>query len=577
MCGIAVSIRSADAAGDVGRMTAAQMHRGPDGRGSYENPAGDVALGHARLAIIDRSAAAAQPMRSRDGRLAIVFNGEVYNYRELRHELGDSGFTSHSDTEVVLAAYERWGAECLGRLIGMFAFVIWDDHHQRAFVARDRFGVKPLFYAWRPDGALLFGSEVKALHAAGIAADPDPVAWATYFVHGVSDHGERTFWRHIHALPAGHSLTFEHGRCRVSRWYDFAAATGEVDTRSDAEVIDEYAQLLRDSVRLRFRADVPVGINLSGGLDSSTLLGVVDSLDDDTRAVTAFTFVTGDDRYDELPWVRQMLAGRRHPLVVSRLDAAEVPELALSMHAAADQPVGGLPTLAYARLFEAARAHGVTVLLDGQGMDEQWAGYSYYASPATAGLVQGSRDRALRLECLAPEFRALAEPPPAPQPFDDPVRNLQYRDLFVTKIPRALAYNDRASMRASTELREPFLDHRLVELAVRQPAVRKIAGGEHKRLLRQISRRWMDDGLVSAPKRPVQTPQREWLRGPLRAWSGDVLAAALIAHPGWLDRAGVLRAWSSYCSEQQDNSFFIWQWISLGLNHLAREVPCESA
>ena len=574
MCGIAASTHSPEALAHVHRMMSVQAHRGPDGRGDYVNPAADTALGHTRLAIIDRTPGGAQPMRGRDGRLTISFNGEIYNYRELRRELGGHAFASQSDTEVVLAAYERWGADCLRRFVGMFAFVIWDDRRRELFAARDRFGVKPLFYG-RSGAAVLLASEVKALHAAGIPAEPDPVAWASYFVHASSDHGARTFWRGIQALPAGHLLTVRDGNISVRRWYDFASAVGAEDTRPDDDVIEEYGELLRDSVRLRFRSDVPVGINLSGGLDSSTLLGVVDSLDDDTRAVSAFTFVTGDPRYDELPWVKQMLAGRRHPLVISQLSAEEVPDLAVSMQAAADAPFGGIPTLAYARLFEAARSSGVTVLLDGQGMDEQWAGYSYYATPATPGVVQGTRQSPMRPDCLHAEFRALAEPPDAAAPFGDPLRDLQYRDLFVTKLPRALAYNDRASMRSSVELREPFLDHRLVELAVRQPASRKIAGGRHKRLLRDLAQRWIGDGVIEAPKRPVQTPQREWLRERLRPWSEEMLAIAVAAQPGWLDRAAVTRAWADYCGDAHDNSFFVWQWISLGLSCMRNEVRCE--
>jgi asparagine synthase (glutamine-hydrolysing) len=249
------------------------------------------------------------------------------------------------------------------------------------------------------------------------------------------------------------------------------------------------------------------------------------------------------------------------------------------MQAASDEPFGGIPTLAYARLFETARAQGVTVLLDGQGMDEQWAGYSYYADPgpvAARAIVQGSRHAALRPDCLDPEFAALAEPLAPGEPFGDRLRDLQFRDLFVTKIPRALRYNDRASMRASTELREPFLDHRLVELAVRQPADRKLRAGEQKRLLREIASGLLPSAVVAAPKRPVQTPQREWLRGELRDWSSDLIELGLDAQPAWFNRAAILEAWSSYCAGDHDNSFYVWQWISLGLGHAVRGVPCES-
>jgi asparagine synthase (glutamine-hydrolysing) len=210
----------------------------------------------------------------------------------------------------------------------------------------------------------------------------------------------------------------------------------------------------------------------------------------------------------------------------------------------------------------------VVVLLDGQGMDEQWAGYDYYerAAQSTATLIQGSRDAALRPDGLAPAFRALAEPFAMPHPFSDPVQNLQYRDARFTKIPKALRFNDGISMQASTELREPFMDHRLFELALRQPRERKISGGRRKVLLRDVMSQLLGDDVVEAPKRPVQTPQREWLRGPLREWAGGCIDDAIAAHGGgWLDKATVRSAWRDYCAGEADNSFFVWQWVSLGM------------
>jgi asparagine synthase (glutamine-hydrolysing) len=233
-----------------------------------------------------------------------------------------------------------------------------------------------------------------------------------------------------------------------------------------------------------------------------------------------------------------------------------------------DEPFGGLPTLAYARVFERARERGVVVLLDGQGMDEQWAGYDYYRDlgEETGGLVQGSHERPVRPECLIPELRACAARPRTERPFPDDLRNLQYRDLRYTKLPRALRFNDRASMRSSTELREPFLDHRLIELALRQPADRKIRDGVHKWLLRSLAADLLPEGVVEAPKRPVQTPQREWLRGPLHGWADDLIETALGSYGGsWLDAAAVRQEWRAFSQGAADNSFFVWQWISLGM------------
>jgi asparagine synthase (glutamine-hydrolysing) len=586
MCGIATIVGPGWDQAQLESMLRAQAHRGPDDTGTYVADDGIVGLGNNRLSILDLSAAGRMPMRSADGSLLITFNGEVYNYLELRRELADYPFRSGNDTEVVLAAYERWGEACLDRLIGMFAFALWDAPERKLFAARDRFGVKPLHYHERSDGTLLLASEIKALHGAGVPAKPDPVAWATYLTYGLSDHGERTFWDGIHSVPPGHALVWRDGVSSVRRWYDLAERVGEAeDVRSDAAVEDEYLALATEAVRFRFRSDVPVGINLSGGVDSSTLLALVDRLGGLEAEVAAFTFTTGDPRYDELPWVRQMLAGTRHPLVVSELSPEQVPELALSVQRAEDEPFGGLPTLAYARLFETAREHGTIVLLDGQGMDEQWAGYDYYSAHLTEfpsgpaiGPVQGSRDASLRPDCLTAEFRALAEPLLPPRAFPDALRARQYVDACFAKIPRALRFNDRVSMRASTELREPFLDHRLVELAFRQPAARKISNGTHKALLRRIVSSLVPGGVVDAPKRPLQTPQREWLRGPLASWAEALIDEAVAVYGGtWLEQEGIRSAWREYCSSPADNSHPVWQWLNLGLWHQLCLAPDRQA
>jgi len=577
MCGIAGVFgfqgQQAELTQTLSRMVASQHHRGPDAEGLYFDPSGTAALGHNRLSIIDLSELGRQPMSNHDGRLQIVFNGEIYNYRELRRELSDYPYRSQTDTEVIFAAFEKWGTSCLDHFIGMFAFLLWDEREGRLFAARDRFGVKPLYYAVTTTGTLLIASEIKALHAAGISREPDATAWSNYLSAGLYDHSARTFWQGIQALPAGHALTWQPDEFDSTSWYKLSERVGnEFDERPTAQVQAEYLELLTESVKLRFRSDVPVGINLSGGLDSATLLGLVQRVQGAESAVKAFTFTTGDENYDELPWVRQMLARTKHPAIICQLAPEEVPALAASVQAYEDEPCGGLPTLAYAKLFEQARAEGVTVLLDGQGMDEQWAGYDYYRAAlngsAPTHLVQGTQDSPVRPECLTPEFRALAASDELPQPFPDRLRNLQYRDTCFTKIPRALRFNDRISMRATTELREPFLDHRLFEIAFRQPAERKIADGAQKWFLRQLAKRLLPQDLVEAPKRPLQTPQREWLRGPLRPWVEALLDQALSVYGGeWLNGNAVHQQWQLFRQGASDNSFYIWQWLSLGLLH----------
>jgi asparagine synthase (glutamine-hydrolysing) len=572
MCGIAGIVGRA--AADVERleaMVASQEHRGPDARGIWSDPGGLCRLGHNRLAIIDLSAAGRQPMASADGRWHIVFNGEIYNYRELKDDLPEYPFRTRTDTELVLAAWARWGESCLDRFLGMFAFLLWDTREQRLFAVRDRFGVKPLYYAEMPDGGLLFASEIKALQAAGAGLEADAATWATYLATGASDHEEATFWDGVRSLPAGHRLLWRNGRSELACWYALPERVGpECDTRSSEVVAEEVRTLLEESVRLRFRADVPVGINLSGGLDSSTLLGLVRAVQGPESDVKAFTFVTGDPAYDELPWVRRTLERTHHPLVVAALAPSDVPALAESVACSQDEPFGGLPTVAYARLFEVARAAGVVVLLDGQGMDEQWAGYDYYAlarAGVPAGLVQGARGPVTRPACLTPEFRRLARPFAPSKPFGgDCLRDLQWRDIRFTKLPRALRFCDRVSMRSSTELREPFLDHRLVELALRQPPEHKLRDGQSKWLLRRITGQLLPEGVVEAPKRPLQTPQREWLRGPLKGWTESCIEQALLAFGGgWLEAPAVRAQWRRYVAEGEESSFHVWQWINLGL------------
>lgn len=578
MCGIVGILGDNFRALELAAMVSSQGHRGPDGEGIYIDPQKRAGLGHNRLSIIDLSEAGRQPMFSADGRHVITYNGEIYNYLELRREL-ESGyeFRTRTDTEVLIAAYQKWGIGCLDRLIGMFAFVIWDETKGSAFAARDRFGVKPFYYHQKNDGTLVFASEIKAIHAAGVRRVPDDATWATYLSNGLYDHTERTFWKGIQCLPPGHFLEWKDGSARITCWYDIAERSGnEFDSRPEAVVAEEYLALMRESVKFRFRSDVPVGINLSGGLDSSTLLGLVHDVQGADSDVKAFTFTTGDESYDELPWVEQMLAMTNHQLVDCRLRAKDVQMLAESVQYHQDEPFGGLPTLAYSNVFKAARENGVTVLLDGNGMDEQWAGYDYYQTTMNGhapSLIQGTNERPVRPDCLDPEFRGLAQELDFPTVYPDKLRNTQYRDARFTKIPRAMRFNDRISMQYSTELREPFLDHRMFELALRQSPERKIQKGIRKAMLRQISQKLVPNGVSEAPKRPMQTPQREWLRGELNEWASEKIESALsgFARP-WLDAASVRSAWKDFTAGKGDNSFFIWQWITLSLIDQTKEI-----
>lgn len=573
MCGIALGCGQGWNRRQLEDMVSLQNHRGPDDRGLYIDEKNKIGFGHSRLSIIDLSNAGHQPMNSADGSLWIVFNGEIYNYLELRSELSSYPFRSQTDTEVIIAAYQRWGKKCLEHFIGMFSLALWDEGNRKLFVARDRFGVKPLYWYRRPGGGILLASEIKALHAAGVPREPDPVTWATYLSSGMYEHGSRTFWRDIQQIPPGGWLEWDpENGFHTGIWYDPADAVGRLgsDEREDGIVIEEAISLLEESVTLRFRSDVPVGICLSGGLDSSLLVGLVNRIYGPDSQINAFTFYCGDPNYDETPWVELMLKETRHPWHPCLLDADMIPRLAAEVQQFQDEPFGGFPTLGMALIYHAALSKGVTVLLDGNGMDEAWAGYEYYQRSASinsaVGPVQGSRSPATRPDCLKREFAALSESFQAPTPFEDPLKNLQYRDIRHAKIPRAMRFSDRVSMMFSREVREPFLDHRLVELGLRQPASRKLRDGHGKWLLRQVARNLIPEGVYEAPKRPIQTPQREWLRESLSGWAGELIEEGLAGWGcDWLDKQKVRAEWRLFCEQGADNSFPIWQWLSIGL------------
>lgn len=562
MCGIAGIIGDYNPI-QLDAMLASQHHRGPDATGRYYD-AGFAALGHNRLAIIDLSEQSNQPFFDFSGRYVVVFNGEIYNYIELKKELEPHyPFKTESDTEVLLAAYLQWGKSCLKKFNGMFSFAIWDAQEKQLFAARDRFGVKPFYYAFRED-AFYFSSEIKALHAAGISEAPNEKVWASYFAYGSYGNPDTTFWEGVAQLPGGHFLDYQNGKLIVQKWYFFEEEVAkQPQNLSYAQAKAHYLALLNDSIRLRFRADVPVGFNVSGGLDSSVLLAMVNHLGAEGATINAYTFYTGNSDYDELPWVEAMMAHTQNPLQKVLLQANEIPKLSQKMGFQQDEPYGGIPTLAYAKLFEQARKDKVLVLLDGQGMDEQWAGYDYYTQNNEA-TIQGVTESPYKINMLSAAFLEMAEKPVYPKPFNDEVLNKQYRDLFYTKIPRALRFNDRTSMTFSTELREPFLDYRLVEFAFSLPLEFKIKEGVTKFMLREIASDYLSDALVFAPKRPLQTPQREWLAEDLAPWVRDCFETIVHSpYAKWFDTKALQKELQLYFEGNIQSSFHIWQCLSL--------------
>ena len=561
MCGILGIIGKKAQKNTLLSMAKSQKHRGPDFTGTWEESG--VCLGHNRLSIIDLSEMANQPFSDKENRYQLIFNGEIYNYIELRKEL-NYNFKTSSDTEVLFAAYLKWGEGCLHKLNGMFSFAIWDQHEKKLFAARDRFGVKPFYYHVNND-SFYFASEIKALHAAHIHKIPNKKVWASYLAYGSYGMPNETFWEGIEQLPASHYLTYVEGKLAIKKWYFFEKEIEKYQQSKPYEQVKkEYTDLLKNSIDLRFRADVSVGFNVSGGLDSSALLTFV-NLQENKENIKAFTFYTNDERYDELPWVEEMISLTENPLVAVLLKTDEVESLTENITHHQDEPFGGIPTLAYSKIFERARAENVLVLLDGQGMDEQWAGYDYYTKKDEA-TIQGVNKSPFKQDVLSKEMLRISEKPQYPKPFKDDLLNKQYRDLFYTKIPRALRFNDRVSMAHSTELREPFLDYRLVEFAFAQPLEYKIKNGIQKSLLREIVSKHLNDAISYAPKRPLQTPQREWLGNDLEVFVTDsLLKIEKSEMSSWFDLEKLKKEWQNYLAGDNQSSFHIWQWLSVSM------------
>lgn len=564
MCGISGIIGQKANKENITKMTDALYHRGNDAIEHWVKE--DVALGHNRLSIIDLQEASNQPFQKENSPWVLVYNGEIYNYIELKNELTQEGhtFITQSDTEVLYQAFLHWGEACLERLNGMFAFAFWNTETRELFAARDRFGVKP-FYYYHDEENFIFASEIKAIRKL-IETNLNEKLLANYLAFGSYGMPHESFFEGINQLPGGHLLSYKENELEVKQWYDFVSRTNEkikaLKDISESEAKEAYKLLLHDSIQLRFRADVPVGFTISGGVDSSLLLALVNQREE-AKDIKAFTFYTNDERYDELPWVEQMVTKTKTQLVKVLLTADEVKERHQQLSKIQDEPYGGIPTIAYTKVFETMAKQGVKVILDGQGMDEAWAGYDYYQDNST-NTIQGQTNASpFKTNVLATSFLAKAEKPTYPKPFEDDVLNKQYRDLFYTKIPRALRFNDRVSMASTTELREPFLDYRLVEYAFSLPEEMKISNQQGKYLLRQILSDYSKN-VAFAPKRPLQTPQREWLANELDVLVEKSLSSIEKSNFAVLfDIPKLKEEWKKYQQGEQDSSFHIWQWISI--------------
>jgi asparagine synthase (glutamine-hydrolysing) len=547
MCGIA-GIFDRDGGNDasaVSRMLDVQAHRGPDGCGTWADPG--IVLGHRRLAFLDLSHEGAQPMSFGEDRWVITYNGEIYDYVETRATLERLGhsFRSTSDTEVLLAAYAEWGTDCLHRLNGMFAFAIWDRRERTLFVGRDRLGVKPLVYTW--DGKRFgFASEAKALHAAGLApGGMNPDAVYEYLARGYTSAG-RSFHADVHVLEPGHAMLVTQDKpLRTWQWWN--PERGEdAAFGSASDWAERIGELLDDAVRIRLRADVPVGAHLSGGLDSSAIAAAAARHHAGNDPLQTFTGAFVDDAAsDERTWSRSVAAHTGAQLHEVEIGVDQLAENFARILWHMDEPIAGPGVFPQMMVSDLVARTGVKAVLGGQGGDELFGGYLRHralhyklragGNAGTAGRIGG----ALELARLARgEWRRVrrtstratdADLAPA---FLDQVdasvrdgvrlsalshasaRELMWHDLRAY-LPALLHVEDRTSMAASIESRTPLLDYRLVEMALRIPEELLFAHGDPKPLLRRAVRDWLPADVTNRrDKKGFPTPLQYWRERP---------------------------------------------------------------
>lgn len=595
-------------------------HRGPDGSGVQTF--GVAGLAHRRLKIIDLTDAAKQPMTNEDGSIGLIYNGEIYNYRELRPELERAGhrFASATDSEVILHGYEQWGFECLHRLNGMFAFALWDHARQRLWLVRDRLGVKPLFYALSPSG-LSFGSEVKAvLDDPAVDRALDYEALAYYLALNYLP-APFTLFKQIRQLEPGQQLVAgADGGVQMSHYWDLRF-DNDPPPRSETSWRDELDAMMDDAVRIRLRSDVPFGVFLSGGVDSSGVASWMSRHLD--TPVQAFTASFREDSYNELRYARMAAAATGAELHEHVIDADAAMVLpAIVAHA--EEPTADSSMVAVYHLAQFARQR-VTMVLSGDGADDMLAGYethqAYYLQRAYHALPRLFRQGVIRpiveslptsyekvsLESKLKRFvaagdldwqaahaswrmifspsqrqRLLAPIPGHPEAASDatdlykawfkrtnardPLNQMLYVDTMLYLPADMLVKIDRMTMAHGLEAREPYLDYRVVELCARMPASLKLHRLRHKKhILKQVLRGRVPDQVLFRKKQGFNVPKAHWIRSGLRDFVNDVLAPSRVRAMNVLDPAVVTELVESHFSGRRDRSHEIWSLLVLSL------------
>jgi len=602
-------------------------HRGPDGEGVWVDAASGIALTQRRLAIIDLSPMGAQPMVSGSGRYVMTYNGEVFNFTEMRAELEAKGirFRGHSDTEVMLEGIGVWGLEpTIKRLIGMFAIALWDRETRTLYLIRDRVGIKPLYYSC-DDAHLAFGSELKVFRETpGWAPTLNRDAMAGYLRHNYIQ-APNTIWREVKKLPQGHILTLAPGKEPVlTQFWSMrrvaldGLAAAERGGMPDAEAIDRLDALLRDSVKRRMIADVPLGAFLSGGIDSSTVVALMQA--QSNRPVKTFSIGFRESGYDEADHAKAVAKHLGTDHTEFYVEPAHALDVIPRLPEWYDEPFADASQIPTYLVSEMTRKH-VTVALSGDGGDEFFAGYSRYfgvesmwrnvasmprplrsiGASAIRAVPQGAWDTMLGLlparwqvtrpgekahkfasileeDDIGPVYRRIvsqwdrpnelaidAQEPLGPM-WDETIageipgyiQRMQFLDAVTYLTDDILTKVDRATMAVALEGRVPLLDHRVIEFSWTVPMAQKIRNGKGKWLLRQVLDRYVPQSLVDRPKMGFGVPIDSWLRGPLRDWANELLNPAKLAADGLLRPEPIAAAWKQHLDGTRDWQYPLW-------------------
>jgi asparagine synthase (glutamine-hydrolysing) len=543
MCGIGGILKfngEAVSRAELKKMTDAIQHRGPDGEGQWVSPNGKAGFGHRRLSIIDLSENGKQPMHYADNRYTITFNGEIYNYIELKTELLKQGykFISDSDTEVLLALYDKKKEKCLEDLDGMFAFAIWDEKEQKLFCARDRFGEKPFHYYFN-NNQFVFASEIKQFWALGIERKLDQEKLSRYVETGLTEELHTvtdTFFINIERLDAAHYLTLSgDGNLSIKRYWDITD-NDQVFKGNIEDAAAQYRRLFTESIRFRLRSDVPVGSSLSGGIDSSAIVMLIDELKGKDQKQNTFSARFKDFEKDEGKHIEAVVAACKNVDVHYTWPDKEYFEAAfdkVTYHQ--DEPFASASIIAQYAVMELAKKNNVTVLLDGQGADEQLAGYLpyyhtylnqlFYSNPSLfkkeSKAYVGYHQQAVPYNSLADtetlrmkagRYRRILTN--SKMPYHNALREELRVATIGTGLKELLRYADRNSMAHSREVRLPFLSHKLVEFVFSLPDEFKINSGWTKFVLRKALENTLPSSICwRVDKTGYEPPQKKWITG----------------------------------------------------------------